>query len=274
MQPVVAQRRRAFSLVELMVVIVIIVILVGLLLAGVQNVRDSAARMETLSRITQIQAAVSLAKAKGGMDYVWSGTFRLRTSYSGNEPELDLLKRMFPQMDLANNGLPTSAQADLDANQALLFLLTGGTPMNFSGFSNDPRRPFTPPSPGEKRKGPWLQVRPEMIWQPDPNTHHYLVDAYRRAETGVGTPFIVFGTKPLPYQAQTVSTFPYSECIVGPVTPYQRGGKYLNENGFQIISAGKDRKFGFSGTLPLPPTDPFGVDDLTNFSNGPLGSIK
>jgi prepilin-type N-terminal cleavage/methylation domain-containing protein len=259
--------RPAFSLVELLVVIAIISILMGLIVAATQKVRESASRSENSDRISQISAAVALAKSRGSMDYVWSGTFHLRTSYTGNEPELDLLKRMFPQMDLSNNGLPTNAQADLNPNQALLFLLTGGTPLNYQGFSNNARRPFTPPTtPGETRKGPWLQVTNKMI-QMGPNGHAQLVDPW-------GTPYIVFAAtkgKPGNYAIDmhgSPQVWPVGSVTV---TPYQSGGKYLNENGFQLISAGRNRLFGPGGT-DFPALTREGDDDQANFSHSMLGA--
>ena len=259
--------RPAFSLIELLVVIAIISILMGLIVAATQKIRESADRSENSDRISQITAAVGLAKAKGAMDYVWSGTFHLRTSYTGKERELDLLKRMFPQMDLSDNGLPTDAQADLNPNQALLFLLTGGTPLNYQGFSNNPKRPFTPPTAGEIRKGPWLQVTPKMI-QVASNGHAELVDPW-------GTPYIVFAAtkgKAGNYELD-MHGFPQVWPVgsVPPlVKPYQYGGKYLNENGFQLISAGRNRRFGPGGT-DFPATTPDGDDDQANFSRSILG---
>ncbi|MEJ5275350.1 MAG: type II secretion system protein [Thermogemmata sp.] len=267
--------RAAFSLVELLVVIAIVLVLMGLLLSGVQNVRDSTLRMETLDRIMQIQTAISLAKSKGGMDYVWPyDVFYLKKSYANTDPELDLLKRMFPNMRLDDNGLlPQFHNTILDRNQALLFLLTGGAPTDFSGFSNNPAQPFLRPTPSEQRKGPWLQIRTDMIWQSSTNPHPYLVDAYRRGETGRGTPFIVFAEhKTIRYSGQSVSpaNFPIPGSVLAPVLPYQSVGKYINENGVQIISAGKDRIFGTTGQLPA--TDPYGRDDLANFSRTSLGT--
>jgi prepilin-type N-terminal cleavage/methylation domain-containing protein len=264
--------RPAFSLIELLVVIAIISILMGLIVAATQKIRESADRSENSDRISQISAAVSLAKSKGGMDYVWSGTFRLRTSYEDppyarDYPELDLLKRMFPQMDLSNNGLPLppGAEVVLNPNQALLFLLTGGTPLNYQGFSNNPKRPFTPPTAGEIRKGPWLQVTPKMI-QVASNGHAELVDPW-------GTPYIVFAaTKGKPNNYTFDMHRNLQEWPLGYVTvrPYQYGGKYLNENGFQLISAGRNRRFGPGGT-DFPATTPDGDDDQANFSRSILG---
>jgi hypothetical protein len=62
-----------------------------------------------------------------------------------------------------------------------------------------------------------------------------------------------------------------SDCSLIPNGAYSTGAsKYLNENGFQIITAGKDREFGAGGLL-LPATGT-GEDDQANFSQTPLGN--
>ena len=71
----VFRRRRAFSLIELMVVIGIIAILVALLLPTLTRVRESANTVKCAAQLRQIgQAIHNYAGAHDGMLPAWAGS--------------------------------------------------------------------------------------------------------------------------------------------------------------------------------------------------------
>jgi hypothetical protein len=289
-----ARRRMAFTLVELLVVITIITVLVGLLMSAVSRARDAGKRTDNIDRMAQVGSAVGFAKQKVNMPYVWSGPFNLKGQYDGNEPELDILLTMFPNMMTKsnpipnlpmndpnqNNGLPSNTNVTLDANQALVLLLTGGAPTEMTGFSTDPRKPF---AKGGSRKGPFLEANPKWFSVAPlaptgvtlntlaPN-HPWLIDPF-------GVPYAVFAAtkgKNGNYGVNANPTLaPGAQTLYG-VSPYQTGTGFVNATSFQIISAGKDKGFGAGGgNLPATnqlPSGEGGEDDQANFSRATLGS--
>jgi prepilin-type N-terminal cleavage/methylation domain-containing protein len=272
------RRRAGFTLVEILVTIAIIAILIGLLLPAVMRVGEQRDVLETKSRIAQLTEAIQNAKnhKRINMPFVWTGNFRLKGKYVGTEPELELLLAMFPQMNtLKSQGLSPGqenlAQSNgyegqevlLDTNQTLVLLLTGGGVTNFTGFSVNNRKPFQIDS-GE-RMGPFLEHN--VKWFDMSLTHPKIRDAW-------DTPFVIFA--PQKGKRGVYGTacdgieqkWPEGSGIPAVIKPFLSNGKYLNENGFQIISAGKDQAFG-SGGANLPAVGA-GEDDLANFSGGPL----
>jgi prepilin-type N-terminal cleavage/methylation domain-containing protein len=260
------RRRAGITLIEILVVIAIISILVSLLMAGVQKARIAGKRTENGVRINEIGEAVTRCKSDLKLRYIpaWTAGFRLKSAYTTADPELAILTTAFPNLDYTNTGLPT---ATLDANQTLCFFLTGGAVTNFSGFSNNPRYPFTPGAAGESRKGPWVQNNQKFFsLNPPgltPNGHPWLVDVY-------GLPFAYFASvdgKPNNYTTTAFGAQSYAGT-----SPYVgASGRFVNENGFQIISAGTDKTFGPGGTNVPATGSPGGEDDQANFSKTLLG---
>jgi prepilin-type N-terminal cleavage/methylation domain-containing protein len=259
------RRRAAITLIELLVVIAIIAILLSLTGAAVQKVRVALPRAANVHQMQQIAQAIEGAKAsreQGGLGLesipsVGPGTdfpagFRLMSAYTGGEPELYYLKQAFPQLNPSNTNFPNLT---LDtSNKVLVFFLTGGPPMNYKGFSNNARFPYTAPSAGEQRKGPYLEVQPGKHldasgWE--------LIDPF-------GTPYVYFA-------AHRKTGYNGQSALGGALVPYRTSTDYVNPKGVQIISAGRDQVFGPGGLLPAT-GNPGGEDDQANFSKRVLAA--
>jgi prepilin-type N-terminal cleavage/methylation domain-containing protein len=276
-QPVI---RRGVTLIELLVVIAIIGVLVGLLLPAVGYVRTTAKRTACVAELQQVGVAASLFNGEYGVHpRSWgggpNGEFRLCTRYtdaSGNVvnwPEVAYLKRVFPRMDLGDNGLrapggrvvDTTSPELLDGNQAFMFFLTGGTYTDFQGFSNDKHRPFLGASSGEARKA-FFDVNAGKFT--DKTTG--VVDG--RLRDPWGSPYAFLTPDP------AFRDYDPARTCYG-VSAYSRGGKSVNQGTFQVVSAGRDMKFGPGGAW-VPGQGSYsgagvGWDDVANFQGSPLG---
>lgn len=198
----------------------------------------------------------------------------------------------------------------LDGNQVLVFLLGGippgpdaskneiftyqvpppgsyGYPLppyfngNRSGFRNSPAYPLNNPNgfvavSGEQAKGPFFNFKQERLF----GGHFY--DPYGE------TPYLYFSSKngndyhAFGVFAGAINTYTqdggWGRAADGnSVKPFKGlDGRYLNPNGFQIISAGKDKVFGRGGQYEpgigdYTPSAP-GGDDIANFHRGMLGA--
>lgn len=325
-----ASRRGGFTLIEMLVVIGIIILLVGLLLPAVQKARDSAMRARTKNEISGLGTAIENFKATYDVKYVPSAGI-LANNYTlpfpnpttpqqvaadrAYQESRDFFSKVWPKLNLAN--IPQPAGPDqggavyMDGNQLLVFLL-GGIPQqnnkftgawagDRSGFLNSPTNPFAygtqqagvagPIPQATQAKGPFFDFDPKRV-----NADGHFLDPY-------GTPYYFFGSK----FGNDYDVWGVFAVLINPgnlpggfttdggyggMNPHVGiDGKYVEPNGYQIVSAGKDQQPGpgsqivstgprtFNPNQVWPGTgvykmSPGGADDLANFSAYVLGSDR
>jgi prepilin-type N-terminal cleavage/methylation domain-containing protein len=277
-------RRPAFTLVELLTVIAIIAVLIGLLLPAVNKVLDNATKAQTTSEIGQLSVALNAAKTDlmGNTTYTLPAQLLLRedNNYNMANPveaaTYYALRQAFGKFAIAKgNNIDWNGDGAIDGpwllygDSALVFWLGGiPTPVATSppgclGFSNNTTNPAMP---GGTRRGPYYEFKSSRLvpCNSAPTFYKYL-DPYSSGNTG--QPYAYFTV----YSNGTYG----SDCPNLGVNPYMSGLTYLNPNGFQIISAGKNRLFGPGGQWN--PTTGYGgggpgADDLANFSSTFLGA--
>jgi prepilin-type N-terminal cleavage/methylation domain-containing protein len=295
----IAARRSAFTLIELLVVIGIVVILIGLGLPALQRARYRAQQVQATNDMSQIANAIGTYKAKMNVSYLPAfgscptagkiGYFQLRGKYwdpadsagrpavyvSTNSPEAMYLKQLFPFLPPTNPGVYNTfttglPDVDMDPNQTLLFFLTGGNVngINFQGFSTNKTNPFSTPSAGEQRIGPFLEVKLDKIRIDGTNGMAWYVDPW-------SSPYAYFAWEPqynnyASYNWPTTTSSWASTTNHGPYS--DTTGKAQNPKTFQLISAGKNARFGTGGVLN-PGQGQFSLtgdagDNLSNFTKG------
>jgi prepilin-type N-terminal cleavage/methylation domain-containing protein len=297
-------RRAGFTVIELLVVIAVIAILAGLILSAVQNVRNSARKTQTVNDIQQMSSAIQNFKAKYRVDYIPSQIVLHENlaSYGNTQIErdsIDYLTRIWPHiMSSAQGGTRfnwsgrqpfVAAQANqtftLQGDQCLVFFL-GGIPRDAnvaakvvqvpSGFSSNPSDPTS--TSGVDR--PFVEFdtsRLASIHAAPNNRFPSYLDSYSTGGSAQ-VPYVYFSSygKPNGYNpyVTNAATGAGNDCqlVLGNFFAYKESaGRYYQPNGFQIVSAGKDRNFGAGLTNPNQGVTPPGTvgqpaqDNVVNF---------
>jgi prepilin-type N-terminal cleavage/methylation domain-containing protein len=173
---------------------------------------------------------------------------------------------------------PVGTARELQGQHCLVFFL-GGIPTQdgkaTTGFSTSPSFPAAASAPGQARRGPYFPFRSGRLVRdlnsalgPASVNNGFLVykDAFNKQ------PYAYFSSTKAGYNSWTAPApagLGTSDCAALGITPYvqsvtAQGIRYCNHEGFQIISAGIDGKFGAGSGLPAP--GPVAAIDLANGS--------
>ena len=280
--------RPAFTLIELLVVIAIIAILVSLTAAAVMRALVKGPELQTRSEIGELESKLGEARTKGynNTPYLYSKLVLhengVYTNSLDDQHTVQVLTGMFGRYVVGNKinwsqaNPPTySKTITLEGEQALVFYL-GGMPnitangVSMVGFSTNPANPAAlPASAAEKRIGPYFEFQTNRLVI-EANNFPVYTDPWK-----TGSPYAYFAST----NKEGAGLYQPGDCAsiipVAPVPYIDTTGKWVNAGSFQIISAGRDGKFGAAGASWNPSTgttDPNGKDDQSNFSSSLLGA--
>jgi len=262
----VKRGRGGFTLVELLIAILIIGVLATLVTLGVSKAMSYARQVATKTEMGQIEQALGVAAIEmGRVPFIPSYLILFPTpaaydSYSGADKAFaDMSRRiliqMFPKW-AAGVKPATWGTAKLGADQAFVFLLRGKDGNGFSASDGDPC------APGGKRFGPYYEFKAERL-----NMGANGFPQYRDYWDNPGKHLVVYSQMMVGQSASPAGEVPGGS----PGRQFQAANKYFMPKGYQILSAGKDGKWGtypaiFAGNLVGD-----GEDDQSNFADEPHG---
>jgi prepilin-type N-terminal cleavage/methylation domain-containing protein len=288
--------RQAFTLVELMVVILIIAILVSLVSSAVIKTLAKIPEVHTRTEISELAVALQAFMSDYNIPnpppsvLILNETTPLAPSPIDGGRSAAFLQKVFGKnlgpTDWNGDGQPDGPWV-LQGEHALVFYL-GGPPSaaGLQGFSTNNMNPAVP---GGKRKGPYYNfITSRLVKDPTVGGFFVYLDPWeaKASSNGIGPrPFVYFSSYGIN------NGYTPTDCVGVTFTdplgthyalPYATGpGVYTNSNTYQILSAGRDGKFGYNpGSNPPTnlwspaagvPTGQPGADDQANFSSTLLG---
>jgi prepilin-type N-terminal cleavage/methylation domain-containing protein len=273
--------RTGFTLVELLIVISIISVLVTLLLAAVMKTLEKGPQIQTRVEIGQMESAVQSVVQTYKLKFVpsqimlcenWSD-YGTNASVQGTLEynSVQFLQRMFPRLnptapplgyiDWNRNG-QKDAKVTLQGPECLVFFLGG--PGN-RGFSADPANPANTVSIQPQA----FEFKPSRLVASSVAPGYFVYyNNYGMPPAGKAQPYLYFTSY---YQG---NDYVATDCSSYNVTPYvdPNTGRFINPNGYQIVSAGVKGVFAPGGSTSWDPIKGALVaaaqDNQSNFAPG------
>ncbi len=282
--------RRGFSLIELLVAIVIIAILMALILPAIAGARSRAQVAQVTSDITQLDSAIAKFKSVYNVEPP-SSLYIPAIGAAWPAADRSKVRAIWPQFDFGTNGGLGNGAKDLHLNGAecLVFFLGGlenstSDPPVVVGFSKDPRSPWQ--AAGTNREGPFFEFANERFTDVDGDGLLEYMDAL----PGQTVPYLYLSSQGRNYKRTNAAGSGLAaqddfDVFGGPANAKDLQSVYLktssppqahNNNGYQIISPGRDGAYGAGGvfkdseTLKNDANRQAEVDNITNFSGGQL----
>ncbi|MFO0809190.1 MAG: type II secretion system protein [Gemmataceae bacterium] len=291
--------RGAFTLVELLVVITILGILFALTAAAVVRAIVKGDEVKSRNELSQLTNAVKSFQNDFQVPYVPD---TLALPPGNDQASAQFITTLWPRLKgngalLANTATARaywqtgSQQRVLAGHQVLVFVLGGyregaganGVGGDPAGFSSDATDPMKAPVASAGRKGPYYEFpseRLKVISTTSDFPYPSFIDVYGKA------PYLYFSSSTsgndypttavdLTYQTDTgaTGTFRVSPYLLRAASTGVTA-KFANPTGFQIISAGRDGRFGKGGINwggGTGTADKDGYDDVANFHPTLLG---
>lgn len=276
MLPRSSSDRRAFTLVEMLVVLGIIGILIALILPAVMGAQRQARVAAIAMEIKQLETGLDTYKQQLG-EYPPSFGENYGSAASRNSSMVERhLQRCYPKMTAANkNTFYSSIAPNLDQAEALVFWLGATAASVTDPFQNSQNYPHALTSTDLTRKGYYefdqRRLAPANSSFPSFQPRNCRDTSYIYLESRTYT--------------QHLST---SGAALGVAQPYCQDGsgttlqtlKTINPSKFQILCAGFDGDFGqvlnnsgtsYSNIKRFPRGDNYNAadrDNITNFSDG------
>lgn len=277
------EKRRGFTLVELMIVIVIILILLGLLIPAIGAVRLRAQQTQVRAEITSLEGAITAFKAEFGMDPP-SGIVlhENQAGWNGDTRSKNLIRSMWPQFDFSKNrdinrDMDSDDSIALNAGECLVFFLGGiwdSTNKTPNGFSKNPADPFIISNAGGGRQGPYYEFDISRFVDTDGDDAPEYVDSFPSQQK----PYLYFSS----YDGRgyrngevtgTGMLDVYRQGEDPTITPPTTDVPFKAKS-YQIISPGADFEYGTGGIFNpdknFPSNRTAEADNVTNFVGGSL----